>query len=172
MFTLTTITPMLYFISEILAIALTALKNGSKPFDGNQTKRTKIGQLGKTRLQSLPQPFVAHLLLSGPWRSVFLSFSPRYQRNTRLFFCKHRRYKHRQPQIWPKIKHHLSTSLSLTSLQHTNLVCANYLNFPNFTVFGNTKIQQSYSFHTLNHSSFKIFKFLWLGCTIDEHKSY
>ena len=92
--------------------------------------------------------------------------------NTRFFLYKHHRYKHREPLIWPKIKHHLSTSLSLTSLQHTNLVCASYLNFPNFNVFVNTKIHRSYSFRTLNHSSFKIFKFLWLGCTTDEHKSY
>ena len=36
-------------------------------------------------------------------------------------FHKHHLYKHREPQIWPKTKHHLRTSLSLTSLQHTNL---------------------------------------------------
>ena len=107
--------------------------------------------------------------------SLFLfSYCTRASRscNTRFFLYKHHRYKHREPQIWPKIKHHLSTSLSLTSLQHTNLVCVNYLNFPNFTVFVDSKIHQSDSFHTLNHSSFKIFKFLWLRCTIDEHKSY
>ena len=30
----------------------------------------------------------------------------------------------------------------------------------------------SYNFSTLNYSSLKIFKFLWLGYTIDEHKSF
>ena len=30
------------------------------------------------------------------------------------FFYKHHPYKHREPEIWPKIKHHLSTTLSLT----------------------------------------------------------
>ena len=103
---------------------------------------------------------------------LFIQYILIFKINTRFFFYKHHHYKHREPYIWPKIKHHLSTSLSLTSLQHANLVCANYLNFLNFTVYVNTKIHQSYSFHTLNHSSFKIFKFLWLGCTIDEHKSY
>ena len=42
--------------------------------------------------------------------------------NTRLIFYKHHLYKHREPQICPNIKHHLSTSLSLTSLQHTIFV--------------------------------------------------
>ena len=87
---------------------------------------------------------------------------------TRFFLYKHHHYKHRQPQIWPKIKHHLSTSLSLTSLQHTNFVYANYFNFPIISV----KINLSYNFGALNYSSLQIFKFLWLGYTIDEHKSY
>ena len=32
------------------------------------------------------------------------------------FFYKHHLYKHRQPEIWPKNKHHPSTSPSLTSM--------------------------------------------------------
>ena len=69
------------------------------------------------------------------------------------FFYKHHHYKHREPQIWPKIKHHLSTSLSLSSQQHTNFVYANYFNFPIISVFSNTKIHLSYTFGTLSYSS-------------------
>ena len=50
--------------------------------------------------------------------SVFFTFGFEITR----FFYKHHLYKHRQPRIWTKIKHHLSTSLSLTSLKHTNFV--------------------------------------------------
>ena len=35
---------------------------------------------------------------------------------TRFFFYKHHRYKHRQPENWPKIKHRLSTIASLIVL--------------------------------------------------------
>ena len=65
-----------------------------------------------------------------------------------------------------------TTSPSLTSLQHKNFVYVNYLNFPTISVFSNTKIHLSYKFGTLNYSSPQIFKFLWLGYFIDEHKSY
>ena len=36
------------------------------------------------------------------------------------FFYKHHRYKHRQSEIWPKNKHHPSTSPSLTSISTYN----------------------------------------------------
>ena len=88
-----------------------------------------------------------------------------------FFLYKHNRYKNREPQIWPKIKHHLSTGLSLTSLQHTNFVYAIYFNSPIISVFSNTKIHLSYNFGTLNYSSLRIFKILWLGYKMDGHKS-
>ena len=58
-------------------------------------------------------------------------------------FYKHSLYMHRQPEIWPKIKHHPSTSPSLTLLTHTNFVCrisaifdyemlANFLKFSSY----------------------------------------
>ena len=39
-----------------------------------------------------------------------------------LFLYKHHFYTHRQPDIWPKPKHHPSTILSITLLTHTNFV--------------------------------------------------
>ena len=48
-----------------------------------------------------------------------IQFKATYKAYTR-FFYKHHLYKHREPQIWQKVKHHLSTTLSLTSLLNTN----------------------------------------------------
>ena len=51
--------------------------------------------------------------------AIYLDFEKAFdtmphQRLTRFSFYKHHLYKHRETQIWPKIKHHLSTILSLT----------------------------------------------------------
>ena len=39
-----------------------------------------------------------------------------YYNRKHAFFYKHLCYKHRQPEIWPKNKHHPSTTPSLTSI--------------------------------------------------------
>ena len=40
------------------------------------------------------------------------------------FFYKHHLYKHRQPQICPKVKHHPSTNLSLKTFARINFYMA------------------------------------------------
>ena len=62
------------------------------------------------------------------------------------FFYKHHLYKHRETQIWPKIKHHLSTILSLTWLWHTIF---------SFQFFESSKFL-CFNYHTIFH-----FYFLW-----------
>ena len=95
-----------------------------------------------------------------------------------FFLYKHHSYKHREPQIWPTIKHHLSTSLSLTQPQshsvshNTQILFVRIISiFQYDQCFLIIKIHLSYSFSTLDYSSLQIFKFLWLGYTIDGHKS-
>ena len=146
-------------VFAIKGLCVGLIKEPSRKFCWWETWRTKYS--------------VFHVRAIGPIQCHWLGFVGVKIKNTiwyvhtRFFLYKHHHYKHRQPQIWPKIKHHLSTSLSLTSLQHTNFVYANYFNFPIISV----KINLSYNFGALNYSSLQIFKFLWLGYVIDEHDS-
>ena len=61
------------------------------------------------------------------------------------FFYKHHLYKHRQPEIWPKIKHHPSTSPSLTFLEPINFVFSISC-FPYFSDLSYEKILKSFNF--------------------------
>ena len=71
------------------------------------------------------------LILKG--RKIFSEgnfvFSHMTARFYTLFFYKHHLYKHRQPEIWPKNKHHPSTSPSLTSISTNDCLTHWFVSF-------------------------------------------
>ena len=84
-------------------------KNSSPPFSLLQRNSSPpIILLKKSRRPPVDKP--------GPGTPNILDAPLRLH----AFFYKHHRYKHRQPEIWPKNKHHPSTSPTSLQLPHTN----------------------------------------------------